>query len=400
MARWYNNGSYTAYGNNIYSETGTNKFYLDTGGSNGFLLGTRTYSNGRWNYSTGTGDGAVVRLEDGSEVLYTGGYKSGGSTWAPSDPITYKIDAYETGKVFSLPAGTERLSGDGSFRLPDGTVIPGKSKKMPDGSFEQPEGTYKLTKTSSNNVATNKAGVESDVSTAKTTKNAATTQKNDAVSKVEDLEISLRNSTMKFDTMKSRYTAADSAAVNKRRLRGDIDGQRSDISNRSAEAKNKRVEMSTVDKITTLAGLAALFAYLQDEEADINDTSGSDSKKGCVMACLPKNYIDYHYGNIGKEDLIYSTLDNLREEFRELEVEAEQPFCTEENFDCMNHCIAACANRYDGRPGDGDGDGDEDPWWKKWFPDVDENLITSVIVAILAVIIIAFLIMIFSLYSS
>ena len=159
--------------------------------------------------------------------------------------------------------------------------------------------------------------------------------------------------------MKSRYTDADLAAVNKRRLRGDIDGQRSDISNRSAEAKNKRVEMSTVDKITTLAGLAALFAYLQDEEADINDTSGSDSKKGCVMACLPK-----------------------------------------ENFDCMNHCIAACANRYDGRPGDGDGDGDEDPWWKKWLPDVDENLITSVIVAILAVIIIAFLIMIFSLYSS
>lgn len=398
MAKWYNTGSYTAYGNNIYSKTGTNEFYLDTGRSNGFYLGTRTYSNGRWNYTNETGDSAVVRLEDGSEVLYTGGYKSGGDTLAPSDPITYKIDAYETGKVYTLPAGTKRLPGDGSFELPDGTVIPGKSKKMSDGSFKQPDDppTYKLTKTSSNKVNTNKAGVESDVSTANTKKDGANNQKNDAVSKVDDLEISMGDSTMKFQTMKNRYTAADSAAVNKRRLRGDIDGQRSP--NRSAEAKEKRVKMSTVDKITTLAGLAALFAYFQDEEADVTDTSGSDSKNGCVMACLPKNYIDYHYGNIEREDLIYSTLDNLREEFRELEVEAEQPFCTEENYDCMNHCIAACANRYDGRPGDGDDD--EEPWWKKWFPDVDENLITSVIVAILVVIIIAFLIMIFSLYSS
>jgi hypothetical protein len=395
MAKWYNNG-YTAYGKNIYSETGTNKFYLDTGGESGFLLGTRTWGNGKYTYNNGTG---VVRLEDGSEVLNTGGYKSGGSSWSPSDPITYKIDASETGKVFSLPADTQRLPADGSFELPDGTVISGKSKKMPDGSFEQPSGKYKLTNTSSNKVNANKAGVDSDVSTKNTTKDAATTQKNDAVSKVEDLDIKTQESTMKMNTMNRRYTGADLATKNKRRLRGDTDGERSDIPNRSAEAKEKRVKMSTVDKVTTLAGLAALFAYLQDEETAFA-TSGSDSKKGCVMACLPKNYTDYHYGNIAKEDLIYSTLDNFREEFRELEVEAEQPFCTEENFDCMNHCIAACANRYDTKPGDEDEDEEEEPWWKKWFPDVDENLITSVIVAILVVIIIAFLIMIFSLYSS
>jgi hypothetical protein len=95
-------------------------------------------------------------------------------------------------------------------------------------------------------------------------------------------------------------------------------------------------------------------------------------------------------------------MSSLRAEFPNAEFPEDQPFCQEGNDDCYEHCTAACFNKYKDQEGDGDGDGDDDeePWWKKWFPDVDENLITSVIVAILAVIIIAFLIMIFSLYSS
>ena len=92
-------------------------------------------------------------------------------------------------------------------------------------------------------------------------------------------------------------------------------------------------------------------------------------------------------------------MESAREEFPNLAIYQDQPFCSLENQDCYKHCKSACFNVHQDEQED-DGDDDDKPWWEKLFPDVDSNILTSVGLAILAVIIIAFLIMIFSLYSS
>jgi hypothetical protein len=327
-------------------------------------LGTsRTWSdvNNRWEYSEGSGASEIKRLGDGSEILQSGGYK------VSSNPDIYRIDSYQQGKGVDLPSGTTRTT-DGKFKLPDDTVIPGGSKKMADGSFRLPDG-----KKSSDNIS------------------------EDVLKRSDDLEMKLNETTIKNNTIKNRARNSENA-LNNRKALDDIEV------NKKLDAdyeKIKKRRINAMEKALGLVGLAALIGgLLMDSSGEANNAS--NARKGCVTACLPHNYSDYFYGKISKDELKYTTMDSLREEFPNAQFPEDQPFCQEGNDNCYEHCKAACFNLYQEEEEEKKKkkDGEEPPFWKSWFPDVDENLIISVIAAILAVILIAFLIMIFSLYSS
>ena len=330
----------------------------------------------------------ITRLGDGSEVLTSGGYK------ISSNPDIYRIDATETGKGVDLPTGTQLLS-NGKFKLPDGTEIPGNSKKMIDGTFQLPDGNYKLTNTSFNKIKQNKTNVNANVDSGTDIKTSSDKISGDTLTLSDNVVSKIDEMSIKKTTINNRARSAENA-LNNRKTLGEVNSKKIE----SDYEKIKKKRMDAIEKALGLIGLAALIGGLMmDKSADAN---ASEERKGCVTACLPHNYSDYFHGKINKGELKYTTMSSLRAEFPNAEFPEDQPFCQEGNDDCYEHCTAACFNKYKDQEGDGDGDGDDDeePWWKKWFPDVDENLITSVIVAILAVIIIAFLIMIFSLYSS
>lgn len=356
-------------------------------------LGTsRTWSdvNNRWEYSEGSGANEIRRLGDGSEILKTGGYK------VSSNPDIYRIDSYQQGKGVDLPSGTTRTT-DGKFKLPDDTVIPGGSKKMADGSFRLPDGKYKLTNTSLSKIKTNKSNVKTDARDVTDLKKSSDIISDDVLKRSDDLEMKLNETTIKNNTIKNRARNSENA-LNNRKALDDIDV------NKKLDAdyeKIKKRRINAMEKALGLVGLAALIGgLLMDRSGEANNAS--NNRKGCVTACLPHNYSDYFYGKISKDELKYTTMDSLREEFPNARFPEDQPFCQEGNDNCYEHCKAACFNLYQEEEEEKKKkkDGEEPPFWKSWFPDVDENLIASVIAAILAVILIAFLIMIFSLYSS
>ena len=355
-------------------------------------LGTsRTWSdvNKRWEYSEGSGANEIKRLGDGSEILKSGGYK------VSSNPDIYRIDSYQQGKGVDLPSGTTRTT-DGKFKLPDDTVIPGGSKKMADGSFRLPDGKYKLTNTSLSKIKTNKSNVKTDARDVTDLKKSSDIISDDVLKRSDDLEMKLNETTIKNNTIKNRARNSENA-LNNRKALDDIDV------NKKLDAdyeKIKKRRINAMEKALGLVGLAALIGgLLMDRSGEANNAS--NNRKGCVTACLPHNYSDYFYGKISKDELKYTTMDSLREEFPNAQFPEDQPFCQEGNDNCYEHCKAACFNLYqEEEEKKKKKDGEEPPFWKSWFPDVDENLIISVIAAILAVILIAFLIMIFSLYSS
>lgn len=355
-------------------------------------LGTsRTWSdvNKRWEYSEGSGANEIKRLGDGSEILKSGGYK------VSSNPDIYRIDSYQQGKGVDLPSGTTRTT-DGKFKLPDDTVIPGGSKKMADGSFRLPDGKYKLTNTSLSKIKTNKSNVKTDARDVTDLKKSSDIISDDVLKRSDDLEMKLNETTIKNNTIKNRARNSENALKNRKAL-DDIDV------NKKLDAdyeKIKKRRINAMEKALGLVGLAALIGgLLMDRSGEANNAS--NNRKGCVTACLPHNYSDYFYGKISKDELKYTTMDSLREEFPNAQFPEDQPFCQEGNDNCYEHCKAACFNLYqEEEEKKKKKDGEEPPFWKSWFPDVDENLIISVIAAILAVILIAFLIMIFSLYSS
>lgn len=356
-------------------------------------LGTsRTWSdvNNRWEYSEGSGANEIRRLGDGSEILKSGGYK------VSSNPDIYRIDSYQQGKGVDLPSGTTRTT-DGKFKLPDDTVIPGGSKKMADGSFRLPDGKYKLTNTSLSKIKTNKSNVKTDARDVTDLKKSSDIISDDVLKRSDDLEMKLNETTIKNNTIKNRARNSENA-LNSRKALDDIDV------NKKLDAdyeKIKKRRINAMEKALGLVGLAALIGgLLMDRSGEANNAS--NNRKGCVTACLPHNYSDYFYGKISKDELKYTTMDSLREEFPNARFPEDQPFCQEGNDNCYEHCKAACFNLYQEEEEEKKKkkDGEEPPFWKSWFPDVDENLIISVIAAILAVILIAFLIMIFSLYSS
>lgn len=356
-------------------------------------LGTsRTWSdvNKRWEYSEGSGANEIKRLGDGSEILKSGGYK------VSSNPDIYRIDSYQQGKGVDLPSGTTRTT-DGKFKLPDDTVIPGGSKKMADGSFRLPDGKYKLTNTSLSKIKTNKSNVKADARDVTDLKKSSDIISDDVLKRSDDLEMKLNETTIKNNTIKNRARNSENALKNRKAL-DDIDV------NKKLDAdyeKIKKRRINAMEKALGLVGLAALIGgLLMDRSGEANNAS--NNRKGCVTACLPHNYSDYFYGKISKDELKYTTMDSLREEFPNAQFPEDQPFCQEGNDNCYEHCKAACFNLYQEEEEEKKKkkDGEEPPFWKSWFPDVDENLIISVIAAILAVILIAFLIMIFSLYSS
>ena len=355
-------------------------------------LGTsRTWSdvNKRWEYSEGSGANEIKRLGDGSEILKSGGYK------VSSNPDIYRIDSYQQGKGVDLPSGTTRTT-DGKFKLPDDTVIPGGSKKMADGSFRLPDGKYKLTNTSLSKIKTNKSNVKADARDVTDLKKSSDIISDDVLKRSDDLEMKLNETTIKNNTIKNRARNSENALKNRKAL-DDIDV------NKKLDAdyeKIKKRRINAMEKALGLVGLAALIGgLLMDRSGEANNAS--NNRKGCVTACLPHNYSDYFYGKISKDELKYTTMDSLREEFPNAQFPEDQPFCQEGNDNCYEHCKAACFNLYqEEEEKKKKKDGEEPPFWKSWFPDVDENLIISVIAAILAVILIAFLIMIFSLYSS
>lgn len=356
-------------------------------------LGTsRTWSdvNKRWEYSEGSGANEIKRLGDGSEILKSGGYK------VSSNPDIYRIDSYQQGKGVDLPSGTTRTT-DGKFKLPDETEIPGGSKKMADGSFRLPDGSYKLTNTSLSKIKTNKSNVKTDARDVTDLKKSSDIISDDVLKRSDDLEMKLNETTIKNNTIKNRARNSENALKNRKAL-DDIDV------NKKLDAdyeKIKKRRINAMEKALGLVGLAALIGgLLMDRSGEANNAS--NNRKGCVTACLPHNYSDYFYGKISKDELKYTTMDSLREEFPNAQFPEDQPFCQEGNDNCYEHCKAACFNLYQEEEEEKKKkkDGEEPPFWKSWFPDVDENLIISVIAAILAVILIAFLIMIFSLYSS
>jgi hypothetical protein len=357
--------------------------------------------DGLYTYSS-MPSGVSGRLADGSYKLINGGYqvpKIGDDGFPIQNMYTYRIVG--EGGGFDLPPGTTKTE-NGKFKLPDNTIIDGRAVKMSNGSFKLPDGSFMLSSTSSLKISKNLENAATNVEIAKSSDDLAKSTRTRVSDISDDITDSLNNSLIKRNEVDGKVKNADDAVTGKKNLDEGADSQRPKDLDPDADAALKR-RIDSLEAVLGIAGLAMLIGGLLMDNGDESERTASDNVKGCVSLCLPHNFSEYYYGRVGYDELKYTTMESAREEFPNLAIYQDQPFCSLENQDCYEHCKAACFNVHqDEQEDDGDGDGDDDdkPWWEKLFPDVDSNILTSVGLAILAVIIIAFLIMIFSLYSS
>ena len=357
-------------------------------------------ADGLYKYSALPED-AIGQLADGSIKLKNGGYqvpKIDADTGAQIPNMwTYRINGQGGG--FDLPPGTTKTS-DGKFKLPDDTVIDGQAVKKADGSFKLPDGSFMLTSTSASKISKNLANAADNLESAKKIETAAKTSRTKVSDISTNIDESLTNTLIKRNEVDGLLKNADDAIVSKKNLDESANTKRPKDADADAEAALKR-RIDRLEAALGLAGLAMLLGGLLMDEGDEKDRNASDNVKGCVSLCLPHNFSEYYYGRIGYDELKYTTMESAREEFPNLTIYEDQPFCSIANQDCYEHCKAACHNAHQNEQNDDANDDDDDqPFWKKMFPDTDNSVLTAVGLSILVVILIAFLIMIFSLYSS
>ena len=105
----------------------------------------------------------------------------------------------------------------------------------------------------------------------------------------------------------------------------------------AAGAGKKADKADTAMMIAGTALVAGALLYLDDKIAD-----EEKEIKACVGTCLPSNWDDYEYGNLQKEELTYQSIDTIKAEFPDEEVDPKQPFCKEEIEECGDFCLDKC----------------------------------------------------------
>ena len=108
----------------------------------------------------------------------------------------------------------------------------------------------------------------------------------------------------------------------------------------AAKAGKKGVNATTVAKYTAAGGLAY---YISEQIGAANEKVGD-----CIENCLPDNWASYQYEEIGKDELNYKNL----EELKEADPEYDEPICTEKIDDgkqgpCPTFCSKTCNDKYD-----------------------------------------------------
>ena len=108
----------------------------------------------------------------------------------------------------------------------------------------------------------------------------------------------------------------------------------------AAKAGKKGVNATTVAKYTAAGGLAY---YVSEQIGAANEKVGD-----CIENCLPDNWASYEYEEIGKDELNYKNL----EELKEADPEYDEPICTEKIDDgkqgpCPTFCSKTCNDKYD-----------------------------------------------------
>lgn len=316
--------------------------------------GSTRYGGGAYRHPDGLirlGDGAVLpkgtkrlpnntfELPDGTVRFPDGSTKSLDGTFKMSD------GSFKLSDGAQLPPGTKKV--DGRFKFADGTDIPVTAIKKANGSFKLPDGSFKITKTTEAKLTKN---IDNATKVSKQADSAS-----DVAKQADDLASkSLKNSdeiggkiSKKVDDASSLKKQADEASLKKggkdakaKRKQKDVDADAKKKKDADADAKKKNSMKN--DAIMALVALAGLLGGLFMEDSDFDDKR--DETKGCVSLCLPSNYEDYYYGKIPKEELKYRTLDSARDEFPNLEIYEEQPFCTADTKDCYEYCKVSCFN--------------------------------------------------------
>ena len=108
----------------------------------------------------------------------------------------------------------------------------------------------------------------------------------------------------------------------------------------AAKAGKKGANATTVAKYTAAGGLAY---YISEQIGAANEKVGD-----CIENCLPDNWTSYQYEEIGKDELNYKNL----EELKEADPEYDEPICTEKIDDgkqgpCPTFCSKTCNDKYD-----------------------------------------------------
>ena len=108
----------------------------------------------------------------------------------------------------------------------------------------------------------------------------------------------------------------------------------------AAKAGKKTSKAKQAAKYTAAGGLAY---YISEQIGAANEKVGD-----CIENCLPDNWASYQYEEIGKDELNYKNL----EELKEADPEYDEPICTEKIDDgkqgpCPTFCSKTCNDKYD-----------------------------------------------------
>lgn len=97
--------------------------------------------------------------------------------------------------------------------------------------------------------------------------------------------------------------------------------------------------LSRTETAMLVGGVAAIGAAVWlDEKA----AKQSKKVKECTGLCLPSNWDDYEYGDLKKTDLTYKSLESIKKDYPDENVDANQPFCTAKQDDCGDYCLTKC----------------------------------------------------------
>jgi hypothetical protein len=106
----------------------------------------------------------------------------------------------------------------------------------------------------------------------------------------------------------------------------------------------KADQISKADKLAIVGSAAAIGAFIY-----LDDKAATESKKvkKCVGTCLPSNWDDHEYGSLEKGKLSFRTLDSLKTEFPDENIEPSQPVCTATIEDCGSFCSTKCKSLHE-----------------------------------------------------
>ena len=129
---------------------------------------------------------------------------------------------------------------------------------------------------------------------------------------------------------------ADAGSTAARRADDASNAKKAEKADDASNAK-KAEKLDTATVVVGTALVAGSLLYLDDKIAD-----EEKEIKACVGTCLPSNWDDYEYGNLQKEELTYQTVDTIKAEFPDEEVDPKQPFCKEGIEECGDFCLDKC----------------------------------------------------------